>query len=87
MSLADLTTILMAGSGHLDPTVGDGVFVDSLYEDGLKREADDAGAALCAGLLEDGALDRADMLPAFALSNEAADVYAVETGSALLLLA
>ncbi|MEO1603484.1 MAG: DUF4214 domain-containing protein, partial [Pseudomonadota bacterium] len=86
-TLSTLSTILMAGSGDLDPALANADFVAGLYEDGLQRSADDAGAAYWSGLLDDGALERTDVMLAFALSNEADEVYADETDSGLLLLA
>ncbi|MEM9148616.1 MAG: DUF4214 domain-containing protein [Pseudomonadota bacterium] len=86
-TLSALAAILIEGSSDLDPALANADYVAGLYEDGLQRTADEAGAAFWSGLLDDGAIDRSDLALAFALSNEASDVYAEDTGSGLLVLA
>lgn len=50
---------------------GDLGFVDALYRDALGRAADADGMAYFTGLLSGGVVDRADLLAAFATSEEA----------------
>ncbi|MGF1500862.1 MAG: spondin domain-containing protein [Paracoccaceae bacterium] len=84
--LSALATVLAAGTGLLDTEVSDVAFVDGLYTDGLERPADAAGLDFWSGLLEDGLLDRGDVLVAFAQSAEAEALFGGLTDDGVLLL-
>ncbi len=85
--LADVATLLAATNGLLDTAVDTLDFVEGLYTDGFGRAADEAGVAFWSGLLEDDALERGDVLLAFAQSAEAESLFSDLTDDGVLLLA
>jgi Ca2+-binding RTX toxin-like protein len=55
--------------------LSDVAFVEAIYGQGLGREGDAEGVAFWSGLLEEGAITRAELLGFFAVSDEAEEVF------------
>ncbi len=86
VTLDTLATLLAATNGLLDTAVDTLEFVEDLYTDGLGRAADEAGLDFWAALLDDGSVERGDVLLAFAQSAEAEALFEPLTDDGVLLL-
>ncbi len=85
--LGDVATLLAATNGLLDTAVDTLEFVEGLYTDGFGRDADEAGVAFWSGLLDDGTVERGDVLLSFAQSAEAESLFSDLTDDGVLILA
>lgn len=85
LSFGEIADFFVAADEFSAPA-DNATFVASQYQMALQRDPDGPGSAFWTGLLDDGTLDRSDVMAAFATAEEAQMAFQNETDDGVLLL-